>query len=168
MEIERQGATVWTTLLENSSLALLFIAGTSLIAWVWWPLGLVYLGYCFLSIFLFLAWVCPYCAHYAARTCPSGYHLIPVKPTKPQAGKTFARQYKRNIAVMFPVWFLPPVAGLYLLIVRPSWLAVALTVLFCLHGFVILPYISRQHNCKYCDNTECPRWKGKKPTEDGP
>ena len=165
MEHKYQGATLWTTLLENSSLALLFIVGTRLTAWVWWPLGAAYLAYCVLSVLLFLAWVCPYCAHYAARTCPSGYHLIPIKPSRPQEGKTFVGQYKRSIVAMFPAWFLPPVAGLYLLVARFSWPAAILTALFCLHGFLLLPYISSQHNCKYCDNTDCPRWKGKKPIE---
>jgi hypothetical protein len=165
MDTEHQGPTIWTILLENGSLALLFALGTSLTTWVWWPLGLVYLGYCILSVRLFLAWVCPYCSHYAARTCPSAYHLIPVKPAQPKPGKTFVGQYKQNVAVMFPVWLSPPVAGLYLLITRLSWLAVVITALFCLHGFMILPYISRQHNCKYCDNTDCPRWRGDKTTE---
>jgi hypothetical protein len=84
-----------------------------------------------------------------------------VQPARPKEGKSFAGQFKRNAAVLYPVWILPPVAGVYLSIVRFSWPVLALTILFCLHGFVILPIVSQQHNCKHCDNTDCPRWRGK-------
>lgn len=61
---------------------------------------------------------------------------------------------------MLPVWFLPPVIGLYLLVVCFSWLTLALLFLFSLFAFVVLPRGSKRHTCRDCENAEnCPWWK---------
>ena len=47
-----------SVLLENAPLIIMYALGTALLARLRWPLGLAYLGYCFLSVFLYtaLAW----------------------------------------------------------------------------------------------------------------
>ena len=65
-----------SVLQENASLIIMYLLGTILVARVWWPLGWLYLAYCVLSNVLYMAWVCPYCPHYAAATCCAGYYLL--------------------------------------------------------------------------------------------
>ena len=148
-----------SVLQENTLLMGVHVLGTLLLVFVWWPLGLFYLGYCAFSIIFYMAVICPYCYHYTVCTCPAGYHYISTKFFKPQEGKTFQGQFRRTIVVMYPGWFLPPLAGLYLLITDFSWSIVVLLLLFCLVGFWILPKVSRQ-TCERCENAEeCPRGK---------
>ncbi len=152
----------WSALLDNGKLVVMYGVGTVLIGLLWWPLALLYVGYCLFSLAVFVATLCPYCFRSAAGTCPSGYHLIVARYFPPRPDRTFARQFKRNVMVMLPVWFAPPLAGLVLLITRFSWQALALLVLFCVVAFVILPYISNQHSCKDCENaSQCPWRRGK-------
>jgi signal transduction histidine kinase len=126
---------------------------------LWWPLTLVYLGYCLLSIFLFIALICPYCCNYHTRSCPNAYHLLSV--FEPKKGRKFADQFNRYVYVTFPAWFVPPAIGLYLLIADFSWLVLVLVVLFGLFGFVVVPRLSRDV-CASCKNARnCPRYKGR-------
>lgn len=135
--------------------------GAILFAFVWQPLGLVYLGYCAFSIILYMDMICPYCSHHTGRTCPAGYHHVSTRFFSPKKGRDFASQFRRTIVVMFPAWFSPPVAGLYVLISDFSWSAVVTVFLFCLVGFWILPKTSRRR-CEQCENAEeCPWGKGK-------
>ena len=61
--------------------------------------ALLYLAYCALSNVLYMAWVCPYCAHYSLGTCPAGFHILSASRFKPKAGRTFAREFRRNVIV---------------------------------------------------------------------
>lgn len=53
----------WSILRENALQILMYILGTILIGLIWWPLGLIYLGYSLFSNVLYMAWICPYCGH---------------------------------------------------------------------------------------------------------
>jgi len=136
----------------------LYILGAILSAFVWCPLGLIYLGYCWSSVVLYMALVCPYCYHHEARTCPAGYHHISKRFFSPRKGGDFGTQFKYTV-VMYPGWALPPVLGVYLLITEFSWNIFVIVSLFCLVGFWILPKTSNRY-CKTCENAEnCPRGK---------
>ena len=70
---------------------------------------------------------------------------------------TFASHFKRHVVWLYPVWFVPPVAAIYQLFAAFSWGTVILLTLFGLVSFVILPYVSRVHSCKTCENIDnCP------------
>ncbi len=146
----------WPVVVETTALLAIYAAGM-MIAWrVWPPLSLVYLAVVLASNLLFMALVCPYCRHLETRSCHSGYHLV-ARFFPRREGKTFARQFQRNMAVMYPVWALPPLAGLYALLRGLDWGLLAVLLLFCLFGFVVLPLASR-HLCDGCANAaDCPR-----------
>jgi hypothetical protein len=94
---------------ENASLAIMYLLGTISVALLWRPLEWHYLAYCLLSNVLYMAWVCPYCPHYTAATCRAGYHLLSARRFQAKQGRTFSRQFGRNVTVLFPGWFVPPV-----------------------------------------------------------
>jgi len=147
-------------ILDNAKLVAMYGLGAWLIFPTWPVLGWIYLAYCALSLLFYIRFICPYCFRYHAGTCLSGYHIF-AQVFKPQEPGKFATQFKRYVAVLFPAWFLPPLAGVYLLITNFSWLVIVQVVLFCLVAFVILPYISGKHSCKECENAEnCPWRKG--------
>ena len=145
---------------ENAILILMYLLGAALLFLLWWPLGLIYLVYCALSNFLYMARVCPYCGHYAAGTCPAGFDWLSGQRYKPREGLDFMSQFRRWSIALYPGWFLPPIIGTCLIFREWSWLALVLTVLFCGVGFIWLPVDSRRH-CEKCDNLDCPRRRGK-------
>jgi hypothetical protein len=149
--------TAWTVLRENALQILMYILGTGLLSLVWWPLGPVYLGYSLLSNYLYMQWVCPYCGHYGLGTCAAGFDLLSGKRFKPQPGRTFGSEFRRRSWVLYPGWFLPPVAGLYLLITAFSWVVLLLVGIFCGIAFWLLPEVSKKH-CENCETADCPRY----------
>lgn len=146
---------------DNAKMVIMYALGAWILSSVWLPLTWLYLAYCVLSLLLFIRLICPYCFRYHAGTCLSGYHIF-AGIFKPQSPTRFAKQFKRYVAVLFPVWFVPPLGGLYLLVTAFSWLTVVQLALFCVLAFVILPYISGKHSCATCENAEnCPWRKDK-------
>jgi hypothetical protein len=150
----------WRVVAETAALAAMYVLGLA-VAWlVWPPLSLLYLAVILASNLLFMARICPYCRHVEAMNCHSGYHHV-ARLFRPQADRTFARQFQRNVAVMYPVWGLPPLLGIYG-IARGlgsgfEWGLLAAVVLFCLVGFVLLP-VASQKTCAGCATAEeCPR-----------
>ena len=121
----------------------MYILGSMLTGLIWWPLGLVYLAYSLYSNILYMAWICPYCGHYALGTCAAGFDILSRKRFKPQPGKTFGSEFRRKSWVLYPGWFLPPIAGLYLLVFQFSWVGLALLAIFCVDAFWLLPEVSK-------------------------
>lgn len=149
--------SLWTVLWENAKLVVLYGLGAAVMGLLWWPLALVYLGYCVLSILVFIALICPYCGNYHTRSCPNAYHILSIFRSK--QGRKFADQFNRYVYVASPAWFLPLAVGLYLLIANFSWLVLVLVILFGVFGFVVIPLISRDV-CATCKNAKnCPRHK---------
>jgi hypothetical protein len=146
----------WDIFRENAMQFIMYIVGAVLVGWVWWPLSLVYLAYCILSNVLYMAWVCPYCAHYSLGTCKAGFHILSAGRFKAKEGMTFAKAFKNNIYMMFPGWFLPPIAAIYLLMTSFSWAVLTLLIVFCVVAFWLLPMLARSH-CEDCETLDCPR-----------
>jgi hypothetical protein len=149
-------AVRWPVVVETVALGVVYVAGAWL-AWLAAPLALLaYVAIVVLSNLAFMIAVCPYCLHCEERTCHSRYHLVArFFPARP--GRGFGEQFRRNVVVMYPVWFLPPLAALWRLLVDPGWQVVVLLGLFCLGGFVVLPYASHRL-CRTCANAaRCPR-----------
>jgi hypothetical protein len=151
----------WTILRENSLQICMYILGAVLVGLAWWPLGLVYLAYSLFSNYLYMAWICPYCGHYLLGTCAAGFDLLSGKRFRPIPGRSFGSEFRRKAWVLYPGWFLPPVAGLYLLISHFTWPGLALLAVFCLDAFWLLPEVSKQH-CRNCDTVDCPRYPKKR------
>lgn len=146
----------WPVVVETTALLAVYAAGLG-ISWRVWPLlSWLYLAVILGSNLLFMARVCPYCRHLETRSCHSGYHHV-ARFFARREGRTFARQFQRNVAVMYPVWALPPLIGLCGLLRSLDWGLLAALLLFCLVGFVVLPLASREI-CAGCANAvECPR-----------
>lgn len=154
--------TIWSILQENALQIIMYILGMVLLSRVWWPLGPVYLVYSLFSNYLYMKYICPYCGHYGLGTCAAGFDLISGHRFKPLPGRTFGTEFRTKSWLLYPGWFLPPVAALYLLITGFSWIILGLTVVFCVVAFWLLPEVSKSH-CENCETVDCPRYpKNKK------
>jgi hypothetical protein len=144
-------------LLENIPLALLITLGCLLSFIAWWPLGIIYMLYTVIALPLFIAHVCPYCSSCYRDTCPSGYHLIAKRLFRSVRGKHFRNQFKRYTPLLYPIWFLPPVTTVVLLVSRFSWPVLTILVLFSFTGFCVIPLASKKL-CGECTNARsCPQ-----------
>ncbi|MCE5230219.1 hypothetical protein LLG95_11550 [bacterium] len=148
---------MWKVALDNFPVAVMFVLGAAIV----WPItavgALVFLGYCGLSIVLFWALICPYCHHYNTRACPCGYGIMAPKFFKPRPGRDFKKVFKKNIAVMYPCWAVPFVAGVYRLWADYSRPLLAIFVAFCVIGFVFIPLIAKLVGCRSCTmKANCP------------
>lgn len=141
---------------ENALQLVMYALGALLTGLAWWPLSVMYLAYCALSNVLYMAWVCPYCAHYRLGTCRAGFHVLSAGRFQPKPGRTFRSEFRKNIIVLFPGWFLPPIVAIYLLVNSFNWPVLALLVAFCIIGFWLLPEASKKH-CEGCETLDCPR-----------
>ena len=150
--------SAWDILRQNALQVLMYILGAALCVLLWWPLAVIYLVYAVLSNVLYMAWVCPYCGHYSLGTCPAGLDILSV------GASTRARVHVCRISPKCgrndPRLVLPPIVGLYLLVMGFSWLMLSLLVVFCLVAFWWLPESSKKH-CEGCETVDCPR--GPKP-----
>lgn len=141
---------------ENALQIVMYALGTVLVWLVSVPLAVVYLLYSLSSNGLYMAWVCPYCGHYALGTCPAGFHILSARRFKPKPGRTFGSEFRRNLYIMVPGWFVPPIAALYLLATGFAWWILFLLAVFCIVGFWLLPETSKKH-CEGCETVDCPR-----------
>ena len=148
--------TIQSILRENAWQLVMYALGITLCAFWGWLLVLAYIFLCVISNFLFMKWVCPYCAHYGMGTCKAGFHLLSGGRLKPAPGRTFGEQFRGFVIVMVPGWLIPPVAGILFLVKDFSWLVLVIVTLFCISGFLILPKDSQRH-CEECPMTDCPR-----------
>jgi len=127
-------------------------------------LGLIYLvGFLIYFIFSklwFLKFICTNCPHYDGVKCPSGHAKVASRLFKKGDFSKFQIMFRRHIAVVFPMWFIPVIAGIYILLKDFSLLAVFLLLVFIIDGFIILPIISKKFGCNECElRDRCP-WMG--------
>ena len=147
----------WVVALDNVPTVVMFVLGAALVWLVWWPLSVVFIAYCCLSIVLFWRLICPYCHHFDTRACPCGYGVIASRLFGRREGPDFRTVFKQRIGIMFPAWIVPFVAGVYLLWTDPSWDVLGLLLAFCIVGFVLIPAISKYVGCKGCEiKDDCP------------
>jgi hypothetical protein len=147
----------WLVLLENISTAIMFLLGAMLIGMIWWPLAIFMLIYNLSSVVMFWAFICRYCQHFGTRACPCGYGVIAAKYFDQKEGSNFRSVFRKNIAIMYPCWFIPLGSGMYLLYARYSSNILMTFVAFIIVGFVMIPAISRFVGCKECNIKEqCP------------
>ena len=112
------------------------------------------------SIIWFWARICPNCHYHGTLACPCGYGIISSKLFPKKEGNSFHKVFKKNIIVLFPSWFIPPVIGIYLLVKSYSVGLLILVISFIVVGFVLIPLISKKVGCKDCEIKEdCPWMK---------
>ena len=149
----------WLVLLDNIPTLTLYVLGAAIllpfgILWAW-----AFFLYSILSVVLFWKRICPYCHHYGTRACPCGYGIISSLffKSKNSNGNEFRKVFRRNIAIVFPSWFVPFIGGGYLLWNNFSISRMWLFVAFCTIGFVIIPLVSKFVGCRNCSiKDECP------------
>ncbi|MBP1623614.1 MAG: hypothetical protein H6Q07_1634, partial [Acidobacteria bacterium] len=69
----------------------------------------------------------------------------------------FRKIFRKNIAVMYPCWFVPLAAGVYLLWTRYSGRLLTIFAAFVVIAFILIPAISRFVGCRGCNlKSQCP------------
>ena len=135
----------------------IFIVGFRSSAW-----GLIvaaaYLAYGAAGAFWIMIFVCPYCRYWNSRSCPCGYGRIAARFREKSPVECFDEKFKKHIPVIVPLWFIPILAGLPVVIRSFSWTLLALLVIFALDAFVVLPLISTKHGCKECPQKDLCPW----------
>jgi len=160
----RRDVPAWLVAVDNLPTIIMFILGAAVIWLLWWLFAVIYIAYCAISIVLFWAFICPYCHHFNTKACPCGYGAIAPRFFKSKKDKCrdFRKIFRFNIAIMFPCWLVPTIAGIYILATAYSLPALALLACFCVVGFALIPLISIFVGCKNCDvKKDCP-WMMKK------
>ena len=155
-------------LVNNLPYVLMMILGSAVLAlglemtpWAW-AAGGGYLACGIIGAFWIMVFVCPYCTHYGARTCPCGYSLVSARLRKKGESECFDEKFKRHILVIVPLWFIPLAAGGGIAVRRFSWLLLGLVVAFAVEALVILPLASRRYGCADCPQKDkCP-WMRKR------
>lgn len=73
----------------------------------------------------------------------------------PKTGKNIRSDFRNNLYIMIPGWFVPPIVAVCLLVVEFSWSVLVLLVVFCVVAFWLLPETSKEH-CEGCETVDCP------------
>ncbi len=155
-ECERK-VPAWLVLLDNIPTAILFILGALIVGFISRPLALLMLLYNLSSIAMFWGLICRHCRHFGSRACPCGYGAIAARFFQKKEGGNFRKVFRKNIVIMFPCWFLPLGAGLYLLYNGSPRNFLPLFLAFVAVGFVLIPAISKFVGCKGCElRKDCP------------
>lgn len=158
----------WLVAIDNIPTIALFILGAAIIWFASWLLMVAYAVYCAISIVLFWRIICSYCHHFNTSACPCGYGSVAPRFFKSRLAKgtEFRSIFRRNITIMFPVWIVPLLVGIYLTIYQFTNIIFLTLILFCIDGFVIIPSISRLVGCRDCEiKDDCPWISGKKDGE---
>ncbi len=121
-----------------------------------------YLAYGLMGAVWIMIFVCPYCGYWNTRFCPCGYGRIAAKFCKKKPIECFSEKFKKHIPVIVPLWLIPVLVGVPLVIRSFSWTLLVLLVVFALDAFVVLPLVSTKHGCKECpQRNTCPWMKDK-------
>lgn len=154
---------VSTILLDNAPTAALFALGATILHPIGTAASVGYAAYCLMAIVLFWRLICPYCRHFDTRQCPCGYGIVAARLFRRRDGGDFRKVFARNIGIMFPCWFVPAGAGIFILKHHFDPTLLVLLVTFCLLGFVLIPLIAKLVGCRGCEiRQDCP-WMSRRP-----
>ena len=133
--------------IANIPYALMLLLGAA-VCWLTFAGGLfgglsaaLYVAYGVAGAFWIMLFVCPFCHFYDTRLCPCGYGQIAVHLRPKRDGSLFARQFRRHIPVIVPLWFIPVIVGVVAMVRSFSWLMLILVVAFAINSFVLLPLL---------------------------
>ena len=143
-------------LMNNLPYVAMILLGSSII-WAasdtgfWrYVLGGVYAVYGALGAFWIILFVCPYCQLYGTGLCSCGYDRVASRLRPKKDGERFARQFRRHLPLIVPLWFLPLIGGIIGLLGEFSWPFAGILLAFAINSYVILPLVSRQHGSASC------------------
>ena len=123
-----------------------------------------YLLYALAGALWIMVFVCPFCRFWDTDSCPCGYGRVAARIRDRQPGDRFSEKFSKHIPVIVPLWFLPLVAAVPVLVRGFTWGLVILVMIFVVDAFVILPRFSSQHGCRDCPQRQsCPWMKNKAP-----
>jgi len=123
--------------------------------WLW---AFLYVFYGFAGSLWIMLFLCPYCNFYDTRLCPCGYGRLAPKLRTRKDSLLFARQFRRHICAIVPLWFIPPVVGVVSLFKSFSLPLLVLLLVFAVNSFVILPLFSRKYGCAHCPQKQSCPW----------
>jgi hypothetical protein len=151
------------TIIANIPYAAMILMGTITIAYAYSfsPPALTaaggYFVYGIAGALWIILFVCPYCTYYGSESCPCGYGTLSSRLVKRGNESCFAEKFRRHIPVIVPLWLIPVVCAVLVLLSSFSWWLVGLVLAFVLESWVILPLVSRKHGCVDCpQKTQCP------------
>jgi hypothetical protein len=139
---------------DNIPYVLMGLLGAAILAQAWggWA-AVMYLAYCVAGAVWIICFVCPHCQYYATRSCPCGYGQIAARWVTRKSDNQFARQFRRHIPVIVPLWFIPVVAAL---MSRDRQMLLWLAA-FVADAYVVLPLTARLYGCGHCpQKSDCP------------
>jgi len=122
-----------------------------------WFVAGSYLAYSVAGAVWIMVFVCPFCHFYGTRSCPCGYGRISARLTAKRPGNHFARQFRKHVPVIVPLWLVPVIAGGRFYVQDRSQTMLILLVAFAIDAFVLLPLVSRLYGCGHCpQKADCP------------
>ena len=148
-------------ILHNLPEFIMYVLGSIIMSYLGLVVLIIFVVYFVFSTLWFMRFICTYCPHYDKLKCPSGYAPVAAKLFKKRDMNKFSIMFKRHIGVVFPTWFVPVIAGIYIILVDFSIVTIWLLIVFIVDAFIILPISSRRYGCDYCDlRDKCP-WMGR-------
>ena len=153
-------------LLDNLPYMAMIVLGAAVL-WVglsdglWrWLAVILYGAYGVAGSLWIIYFVCPYCRFYDTRLCPCGYGQLAAKLRPRRAQDQFARQFKKHIPVLVPLWFAPLILGAIALVGGFSWGLLIVLAAFVVDSFLLLPLVSRRFGCSSCPQKQTCPWMG--------
>lgn len=147
-------------IMHNLPEFIMYVLGAIIMSYLGLKVLIIFVVYTVFSTLWFMRFICTYCPHYDKLKCPSGYAMVAAKLFKKRNMSKFHTMFKRHIVVVFPTWFVPVIAGIYLLIIELTIEVIVLLIIFILDAFIILPWASRTYGCNHCElKDKCP-WMG--------
>lgn len=158
--------TLAQELIDNLPYAVMILLGSAILvmglgAWRW-AAGGAYFAYGLGGVLWIILFLCPHCQFFDTRLCPCGYGRISAKLRSKQDGSRFAEKFRRHIPVIVPLWLIPPVAGVIVLVRQFSAAMLLLVAAFAVNSFLILPLVSKKYGCARCPQKESCPWMGRR------
>ncbi len=158
--------TLAQELIDNLPYAVMILLGSAILliglgAWRW-VAGGAYFAYGLGGALWIIAFLCPHCHFFDTRLCPCGYGRISAKLRSKKDGSRFAEKFRRHIPVIVPLWLIPPVAGVIVLVRHFSAAMLVLVAAFAVNSFLILPLVSKKYGCARCPQKESCPWMGRR------
>jgi hypothetical protein len=161
----RRKPTLGDRVIENTPMLIMWGLGALIMSYLGWLASLTYLMFCFFSIFWFMRFICTFCVNSKNKICDSGLGNVAYSLFGANSPQKFRKQFMRNIAIQFPIWFVPPILAIWVLLNVFSYSMLFLLIFFCIVSFVILPLSSKKKTCDDCAmRFKCPWYKGEHKT----
>lgn len=153
----REGYSTGQIFSHNIPLMIMYILGVFIVSIYNIVFSVIFIVYIILSLYIFMVTICAYCPHYGTKSSLCGYGLVTKSLTSRKKASQFKSQFRRNIAVLFPVWFVPLIFGLIIIINEFTWFMVILLIVYIIIAFGVVLYVSRSKSCKTCKlKKNCP------------